>query len=77
MKKCLSVSMSWEKSRGSIPVSMHKLTAGDDRKAPVMALRQRFPTYGHKAKMGHGKFQLGHRNFIIFTLLDIFCAKWN
>ena len=32
--------MSREKSSGSIPVSTHKLTAGDDRKAPVMALRR-------------------------------------
>ena len=42
MKKCLSVSMSQERSIGSIPVSTHKLTAGDDRKAPVMALRHAF-----------------------------------
>ena len=28
---------------------------------------QCFPTYGHMAKMGHGKLQVGHRSFIIFT----------
>ena len=33
LKKCSSVSISREKSSGSIPVSTYKLTAGDDRMA--------------------------------------------
>ena len=36
MKKCLSVSMSREKSSGSIPVSMHKLTVMAGPKACVL-----------------------------------------
>ena len=33
----------------------------------LRGLNQCFPTYGHMAKMGHGKLQVDHRNFIIFT----------
>ena len=42
LKKCLSVISSRVYSNGVVPVSTHRLTAGEDLKAPVMALRHAF-----------------------------------
>ena len=42
LKKCLSVNSSRVSSKGTVPVSVHRLTAGEDLKAPVMARRQAF-----------------------------------
>lgn len=42
LKNCFSIVSSLENSRGASPASVHRLTAGEDLKAPVQALRQVF-----------------------------------